>query len=239
MNHLIVFYIFYLLFPTDILKDAQIKKIEIKETKQFQLGNILDFYIDKSSNLYLTDNYGLYKLDYKGEYLNSYLKKGSGPGEFTYPRKLFVTDKKRIIIEDMGNHKFIVLDSNFKYLSEFRKKNINPVTEFYVSSNLLITYAFDAEKYPINIYDFTTGQFVREFGVPSPYVYKFEAFDSGGGLAVKDNYIYYMHTHQYKIFKYSMNGQLITTTSFIPSHFKTIHKKPDFNHPFNIDYSSI
>jgi sugar lactone lactonase YvrE len=59
--------------------------------------------------------------DKSGRFLRTFGELGSGPGEFRTPHAMVFDSKGRLIVADRGNHRIQILDTNGKFLGEYRE----------------------------------------------------------------------------------------------------------------------
>jgi len=83
--------------------------------------------------------------DKSGKFLRSFGKLGSGPGEFRTPHAMVFDSKGRLIVADRANHRIQILDTNGKFLGEYRE--FSRVSGLTIDKNDTI-YAADSESTP-------------------------------------------------------------------------------------------
>lgn len=235
---LLSFFFSTLFCQSGIDESLTIQDILIKETDNNFITHISDYFCN-DKYIFLTDQNDIFKCDFEGNIVDKIHSKGQGPGEFGRLGKLLLNNNK-IYIEDKGNHKIIIMDLNFKLIDEIRLVHIEPIQNWEIVNNkYLITFSFAAAGKPVIIYDLDKKEMIKKLGEPSKLQFRYKTFDIGGGLIILENHIYFIHSQLYKIFKYNFDSRLISVFEPNPSHFKTIHKKPDPVNIFNSDYSII
>jgi sugar lactone lactonase YvrE len=81
--------------------------------------------------------------DKSGKFLRSFGKLGTGPGEFRTPHAMVFDSKGRLIVADRANHRIQILDTNGKFLGEYRE--FSRVSGLAIDKNDTI-YAADSES---------------------------------------------------------------------------------------------
>ena len=81
--------------------------------------------------------------DKSGKFLRSFGKLGTGPGEFRIPHAMVFDSKGRLIVADRVNHRIQILDTNGKFLGEYRE--FSRVSGLAIDKNDTI-YASDSES---------------------------------------------------------------------------------------------
>ena len=103
---------------------------EKEEIVKTGLTNIETFAVAPSGEIFIMmreshDNF-IYRFDSSGKFLNSFGRKGQGPGEFEYGGGLLVDDDRRIIAKDMTQDKYSVFSEDGALIKEVRlDKNIS------------------------------------------------------------------------------------------------------------------
>ena len=81
--------------------------------------------------------------DKSGKFLRSFGKLGTGPGEFRIPHAMVFDSKGRLIVADRVNHRIQILDTNGKFIAEYRE--FSRVSGLAIDKNDTI-YASDSES---------------------------------------------------------------------------------------------
>jgi sugar lactone lactonase YvrE len=105
-----------------------------------------DIYVSEShTNLDATPNAvaRISVFDKTGRFIRTFGKLGSGPGEFRTPHAMVFDARGRLIVADRANHRIQILDTNGKFLSEFR--DFSRVSGLTIDRNDTI-YASDSES---------------------------------------------------------------------------------------------
>jgi sugar lactone lactonase YvrE len=105
-----------------------------------------DIYVSEShTNLDATPNAvaRISVFDKTGRFIRTFGKLGSGPGEFRTPHAMVFDARGRLIVADRANHRVQILDTNGKFLSEFR--DFSRVSGLTIDRNDTI-YASDSES---------------------------------------------------------------------------------------------
>lgn len=77
----------------------------------------------KNGEIYVSDGYGnarVVKFDRNGNFMKSWGKRGSGPGEFTLPHALAVDREGRVYVADRESQRIQIFDADGTYLKEWR-----------------------------------------------------------------------------------------------------------------------
>lgn len=84
------------------------------------LGRVYDFSVDKNGYIYVPDSaFSNIKIFYpSGKLMRVVGRKGAGPSEFIDPVRISINGD-RIVIQDVGQLKYIVLDKNFNEINRF------------------------------------------------------------------------------------------------------------------------
>jgi hypothetical protein len=80
-----------------------------------------------SGNMYVSDGYGNYKVQVfgpDGNFLRSWGKPGTGPGEFALVHNIDVGPDEKIYVCDRENRRIQIFDENGKYLTEWGGMNL-------------------------------------------------------------------------------------------------------------------
>lgn len=183
---------------------------------------------DGNSNIFILDrgNFRVQIFNNRGEFKNSFGRKGKGPGEFSggggtqfikylNDGKLYIIDNDllRISIFDTSGTFIYSIPVTAKYQNLIKLKNGN-----LVAANL----RFEKEHQPLHVFN-PSGKIVRQFGtVDEPSVGFFDktkkfaelitylSFSHSINLVVDENEnIYYCQMHPYVIKKYNSEGKLI------------------------------
>jgi DNA-binding beta-propeller fold protein YncE len=81
-----------------------------------------DIAFDESGNIYIADGYGnsrVIKFDATGNFLKSWGRYGTGPGEFHLPHGIVIDSKKRVYVADRENARVQVFDEEGRFLEEW------------------------------------------------------------------------------------------------------------------------
>jgi len=182
----------------------------------------LDIALDDVGNIYILDsgNYRIQKFDPSGGYLETFGRKGQGPGEFEIPRSLDIDSKGNMYISDRGNNCLIILDTKGKEQRRLRLGSktlpvrINSKNEFVMGllclDGILMNYnkkfmIFDNNGNHLYNVGNISGNEVASAGW-APYFFRFAVDD-------EDN-IYLAYNGINRIEKFDRNGRHIFTSYY-------------------------
>jgi DNA-binding beta-propeller fold protein YncE len=75
-----------------------------------------------NGDIYVTDGYGnssVHCFGADGEWIHSWGRPGSGPGEFSTPHAVWVDDHNRVLVADRENNRVQLFDADGKYITEW------------------------------------------------------------------------------------------------------------------------
>jgi len=127
------------------------EKILIKESennRNYMYKNISDIVLDSEGNIFMLDSDRILKYDHQGKFIKIIGRKGQGPGEFTFPVKLFIDGYDNLYVNNQGK-KLIVFDKEGTFKEIIRLKYSIPTfplesSDFYVDKEGYI-YSFSRE----------------------------------------------------------------------------------------------
>lgn len=179
---------------------------------------------DPRSNLYLCSLNEIYKFDSSGNYLKKLSRVGDGPGEYSTIRTFCLDSSGAIYVAD-SRPEIIIYDSNFTYLRNIKTKVLNNYGYLSVKENYLLCFSPISTDFAVHVYDIKTGELINKFGEEDELAFKFNSLISWGGLYVDKDTIYYINAHSYKIYKYSIHGELLKEIEVNSKKFVPITKK--------------
>lgn len=202
----------------------QKEEIEIRDVPGLFMMDIIDYHADIDGGIYMIDRKNLYHFAHNGEFIKKYDKSGSGPSEVKNLNKVLIDKQGNIFLEDLGNQKIIKLTKQFKYLIEFKKKDISPIQDWDVKNGkYLVCFHLFTKPNAIVVYDVNSGELVKKQGKSNELFLKHDAYIGGGGLVIKGNKIYYMSSLEYQIYSTDIDKSrdevLLKNT---PPYFKRI-----------------
>ena len=120
------------------------------------LNTPCDVVTDADGNIYVGDGHGgqnegvspetvarIVKFDRNGQFIASWGKLGSGPGEFRTPHALDIDSQNRLIVGDRGNNRLQILDLDGTYIGEL--KQFSRPSGIYITGDDTI-YVADSES---------------------------------------------------------------------------------------------
>jgi peptidylglycine monooxygenase len=81
-----------------------------------------DVAVSCDGDIYVSDGYGnsaVHRFSPDGEWISSWGEPGAGPGQFTTPHAIWVTDDDRVLVADRENNRVQVFNADGDYLSEW------------------------------------------------------------------------------------------------------------------------
>ena len=139
-------------------------------------------------------------------YIGTFNVRGSGDGQFDYPRSIVVHDNQ-IYVADSNNRRIQVFDDFGNYVSQFGNEGQNklgsPQGIAIDGSNIYVT---DATNHRIQIYDLD-GNFVRQLG--SGPGNGNGTFNSPQGITVNGTHIFVVDTNNYRIQIFEKSGTYV------------------------------
>ena len=201
-----------------VIMTKQGERLRIISKTQHGLKSVCGVAVDKDDNVYVSDdrNHCVYKFNKNGELLERVGKKGSGPGEFNFPRGVAVAGD-RVFVCDLVNHRIQVLTRELQSVKQFGSQGSGD-GQFNRSSSI----AVDSEGM-LYISDYRNHR-VQVFTKNGEFVYSFGKKDSGQGelndpigVCVDASYVYVAEYSNNCVCVFTKGGQFIT--SFGEGHF--------------------
>ena len=93
---------------------------EVESDTNYIFNYLIDLNIDKDFNIYTLD-YSDQKVriyDKNGNFLNSFGKRGQGPGEFLEPTRIWINSKSQILIRDQKSQRIAYFSKDGNYISD-------------------------------------------------------------------------------------------------------------------------
>jgi peptidylglycine monooxygenase len=81
-----------------------------------------DVAVAPKGDIYVSDGYGnsrVHRFSAEGEWLQTWGRPGSGPGEFTTPHAVWVDSEERVLVADRENNRVQVFTADGEYLAEW------------------------------------------------------------------------------------------------------------------------
>lgn len=176
------------------------------------IGRVADFCFDEKGSIYICDdiNIEIKKFTKEGNYVKNFGNgEGEGPNEFLLPRRI-----------QFHNNNLFVLDYNLNRITQFNQngvsvkaiqvKTLNPAN-FILSNEFLYLIGFGIyPTYPIQILNYK-GDLVGSFGSRSKDSLLVSKTGNSGAIICSNNYIFYANYYPYIIYKFSFDGELISS----------------------------
>jgi hypothetical protein len=190
--------------------------------------------IDSKGNFIIADGWqrrGVFIFAPDGQFIKELSKQGQGPGEYSTPVSLSISNKHEIFVADYMGNRISVYDENFNLKRSIMCKprirhflHLNSQNEIYIYSgaiNPVRPVIYDAiQKYN------DQGEAVISFAPLPQEVLKLKFSAIQDGMTIdKHGFIYEMNPLFYKIRKYSADGKLIKDFSRKTGLFKLVTKE--------------
>ena len=176
---------------------------------QYGLSGICGVAVDKDDNVYVTDSKSncIYKFSKSGELLKRFGKKGSGPGDFHYPRGVAVTGD-RVFVCDCLNVRVQVLTTNLEPVKQFGSVGtgdgqLKGPEDIAVDSEGML-YVCDRNNNRVQVFT-SDGQFVCLFGKKGSGQ---GGVDHPQGVCVDGGYVYVVEYNKC-VSVFTKNGQFV------------------------------
>jgi streptogramin lyase len=111
-----------------------------------------DVATDSDGNIWIGQGHGgphnaIFKFDRTGKMLQSWIKSGSGPGEFNQPHSLAFDSQGRLFVADRGNNRTLVFDRNMNQVADWPQ--FSRPSGIYIDRNDNL-YSADSESGSVN-----------------------------------------------------------------------------------------
>jgi len=129
-----------------------------------------DVSVSENGLIYVVDgvNNSIKVFTRKGEFLNSFGRKGSGSSEFRSPLGIDIDNEGRLYLADSGNQRVQILDAKGTFIEEIKlpQKNGHPAdpTDVVVDNLNNMCYIVDNDNHQVLAYDLTRFQLIRTYG---------------------------------------------------------------------------
>ena len=148
-----------------VIMNKQGERLRNISKSQHGLESVGGVAVDKDDNIYVSDygNHCVYKFNKNGKLLERVAKKGSGPGEFNYPRGVAVAGD-RVLVCDRHNERIQVLTNAVKQFGSRGSGDgqFNGPESIAVDSEGMF-YVSDYGNHRVQVFT-RNGQFVYSFG---------------------------------------------------------------------------
>ena len=224
------------------------KEIELKTPGNIEVGNILNIQSNSSGYLFIHNWTAYVKngcplgtqlsvFDSSGNFIRTIGKQGKGDKEIQRFKAFFVHSDK-IYIADDKDRCIHVLNYKGEYLYNFNMQSFNCYNLYITDNGDIITYdPVVSQSYENLIQVQNQKQLICKFGSPTIVAKNsFPCPNHGFTLDSKSN-IYQVNSHEYKIFKYNLKGELIST--FTNDRNLSICKSMPADFPIKPDTSKV
>jgi hypothetical protein len=119
--------------PSNLTIEEEFKiDLQSNDIAEIGLTNINDFVVDSEGNLYFlnmrSNEEVVFQFDRNGSFVNSFVRKGQGPGEIQFSYYLRINNQDEIIIADPMSRKLLILSKDGDVIRETRlDSNVNGV----------------------------------------------------------------------------------------------------------------
>ena len=215
---------------------------EKDEILKVGVTDIRDFDIDSEGNVYFfqereNDENLVYKFDKKGNFVNTFGKRGQGPGEIQSPRYMNITNKDEIPIQDHNSPRFFIFDGNGTLTKEIRLGSERDFVFYPLENGNYLKYGLYFDPPTRRIYDILqlyNSKFEKlkeldrcDYGPIFSVAPKIKGTPRVFICKVSDGKIYAGHENRgYEILIYDLEGNLVKkirkeyTPADVPQEFK-------------------
>ena len=177
---------------------------------EFGFGDLAGVAVDKDHNIYVIDwsKDCLYKFNRESKLVKSVGRKGSGRGEFEYPRGLTVAGEQ-VLVCDQYNHRVQVFNTELEYVNHFGELGSRNGQFLYVEDiaadehgNL---YVSDRNNCRVQVFT-SRGEFVHSIGKKGEGLGEFE---NPRGVCVDDQFVYVVDYENGQVSVFRKDGQFV------------------------------
>lgn len=202
--------------------------ITLKQPDSLIIGGLTSVsMIDNSHYIFIvTNEHEVFKFDKDGNFIRKFSKIGKSESEYTSIGSIEVSENKSILINDVFSRKIIEYDSLFNYKKTIYKKYGYYGAVLYLSGKDLYIYTPVSSSSPILLYDYNTGDFVKEIGTKNEKIFATNFFieNSAFDLDLTKDSLYYMFPNQYILNKASKSG-IVSQIISKPNYFIEANQK--------------
>lgn len=173
--------------------------------------------LNDSELLFLTSgrNRRLFLFNEKDRVLRQIGRQGQGPGEYTMPAFISVTDDGRIAFSDAGAGRLTILDAEVNYMDQINIPFISPSPRFaFGREKIYLHGTFDKNLFAYNKSDEVLEEI---FSSDEDYFEMNRRFDGGGVIVVEDT-IYWVNSFEPWIYRYPVGDE--SFTRIVPEAWK-------------------
>lgn len=181
---------------------------------------------DSKSNYYLCSLNEIYRFDSLGNYNNKLSAVGRGPGEYSMIGTFCLDNEENIYLIDGYNSNIMIYDSEFNFIKKIEPKTlVNFRFSLIYKNKYLICFAPYSTENAVYVFEVKSGTCINKFGRRDELMFKYFSFIDIGGIYLDKDTLYYMNTHEYKIYKYTVFGELLDEITPDSKSFIQISKK--------------
>ena len=195
-----------------VVMNKQGERLRSISKTQHQLRSVRGVAVDEDDNIYVTDSgvHCVYKFNKNGELLERVGNRGSGPGEFYFPRGVAVAGD-HVFVCDRNNHRVQVLTRELQPVKQFGSQGsgdgqFNYPDGIAVDSEGML-YVSDCNNHRVQVFT-RNGQFVYSFGKEGSGQGK---LNGPRGVCVDASYVYVADNSNNRVSVFSKDGQFITS----------------------------
>jgi len=205
------------------------RQVILNESK-ISIGSVRDLQIDSKGNYWIADSKdkNVKIFSKTGTFVKTIGKGGAGPGEFGAPFCLAFSNFEQIFVGDPANARISSLNQNGDFIRSFSVPDVREIIPIKNTQLLVVAPEFGAGKgLCLHLYTNQGVKIKSFFDIPQN-AFKFNMIlDNGSACTDTQNNIYAVYNTEYKINKYSHNGNLLGTFDTLPHRYEQAPSKFD------------
>lgn len=102
------------------LEEEFVIDFEREELARLGIGAVSEFDVDRDGSIFCLSQFEVFKFDPQGRFLKKFGIRGQGPGEYTYPGHIRITESDEVALYDSGGNKFLLFDTEGEFVREIK-----------------------------------------------------------------------------------------------------------------------